>query len=369
MRTIPSGPRCSSTCLLPGGGGDARHGRRRRLRRQHGQRRLGLAAHGRVAVDDGRADVAQDAGRAIAARRVLEQLGRLVDQRRVRLAGDERRVRQHVLEEREVGLDAADAELAQRAHRLAPHVVPLEAAGRDLDQQRVVVLRHARADVARAVVQADAVADRRPVDLDLAGVGQEVVARVLGGDAHLDGDAALLDVGLAADADLRIGQAVALRDAQLRLHQVAPRDRLGHRVLDLDARVDLDEVVAAVLGRPGTRPCRRSCSGRGARSSARRRPGARAAPRAATTRARIRPPSGGGAAPSSRARTGGRCCRGCRPGSAPRCAWGARPASRGISCRRRTPCAPRSARARAARAARTRCARRACRARRRRPPP
>ena len=227
---------------------DARHGRRRRLRRQHGQRRLGLAAHGRVAVDDGRADVAQDARRAIAARRVLEQLGRLVDQRRVRLAVGECRVRQDVFEEREVGLDAADAELAQRAHSLAPHVVPLETAGRDLDQQRIVVLRHARADVARAVVQADAVADRRPVDLDLARVGQEAVARVLGGDAHLDGDAALLDLRLTADADLGIGQAITLGDAQLRLHQVTPRDRLGHRVLDLDARVDLDEVVGAVLG-------------------------------------------------------------------------------------------------------------------------
>ena len=88
---------------------------------------------------------------------------------------------------------------------------------------------------------------RRAVDRDLAGVGQEVVLGILGGDAHLDRDAALLDGGLVGDADLGIRQPVALRDADLRLHQIAPGDHLGHRVLDLDARVDLDEVVAAVL--------------------------------------------------------------------------------------------------------------------------
>ena len=57
----------------------------------------------------------------------------------------------------------------------------------------------------------------------------------------------MLDRRLVGDADLGVGQLVALRDADLRLHQVAPGDHLGDRVLDLDARVDLDEVVAAVL--------------------------------------------------------------------------------------------------------------------------
>ncbi len=194
-----------------------------------------------------RADVAQDPGRAIAARRVLDQLGRLVDEGRVRLAGGERRVEENVLQKRQVRLHTADAELAQGADHLAAGVVPLEAAGGDLGEQRVVVGRDARPDVARAVVEADAEARRRPVDLDLAGVGEKVVPRILGGDTNLNGDAALDDLRLAADPDLRIGQAIALGDPQLRLHQIAPGDRLGHRVLDLDARVDLDEVVAAVL--------------------------------------------------------------------------------------------------------------------------
>ena len=94
------GPRLSRICLVPGRRRLPRHRRRRRLDRQHRHRRLRLAAHRRVAVDDGRPDVAQDARRAIAARRVLHQLGRLVDERGVGLARRERRVRQHVLEER-----------------------------------------------------------------------------------------------------------------------------------------------------------------------------------------------------------------------------------------------------------------------------
>ena len=208
---------------------------------------FGLPRTVRVAVDDRRADVAQDPGRAIAARRVLHQLGRLVDERRVRLAGGERRVQEDVLQKGQVRLHAPDAELAQGADHLAACVVPLEPAGGDLGQQRVVVRRDARPDVTRAVVEADAQARRRPVDLDLAGVGEKIVLGILGGDADLDGDAVLDDLRLAADADLRIAEAIALGNPQLRLHQVAAGDRLGHRVLDLDARVDLDEVVPAVL--------------------------------------------------------------------------------------------------------------------------
>ena len=123
-------------------------------------------------------------------------------------------------------------------------------------------------------------------------------------------------------------------------------DRLGDGVLDLDARVDLDEVVTAVLAdqeldRAGVdvadvardlervvgQPCPQLL-GR------------------ATRPARTRRPSGGGAAPSSRARRGGRGCRGCRRGSAPRCAWARRTSfSRKTSSRRRTPSAASRARA------------------------
>ena len=81
---------------------------------------LGLPVDFRIAVDDDVAEVGEQLGRAVAARRELEQLRRLVDERRGDVARQERRVGDHVLEERDVRLHAADAELAQRAvHALA----------------------------------------------------------------------------------------------------------------------------------------------------------------------------------------------------------------------------------------------------------
>ena len=65
--------------------------------------------------------------------------------------------------------------------------------------------------------------------------------RVLGVDAAFDGVAADLHVLLAH------AQLLARRDVDLFLHEVDPGDHLGHRVLDLDAGVHLDEVELAVL--------------------------------------------------------------------------------------------------------------------------
>ena len=49
------------------------------------------------------------------------------------------------------------------------------------------------------------------------------------------------------DVVLRPRQPLAGGDAQLRLDEVDAGDQLGHRVLDLDARVHLDEVELVVL--------------------------------------------------------------------------------------------------------------------------
>ena len=75
---------------------------------------------------------------------------------------------------------------------------------------------------------------------DLAGRGHEGV-RVLGVDAALDGVAGELDV-LLGEVERRAGG-----DLDLLAHQVDAGDHLGHRVLDLQARVHLDEVELAVL--------------------------------------------------------------------------------------------------------------------------
>ena len=46
---------------------------------------------------------------------------------------------------------------------------------------------------------------------------------------------------LRRDVERRLVQLVALRDEDLALDDVDAGDDFGHRVLDLDARVDLDE--------------------------------------------------------------------------------------------------------------------------------
>jgi hypothetical protein len=68
----------------------------------------------------------------------------------------------------------------------------------------------------------------------------EIVRRILGGDAHLDRMPARLEREHVRRELLAIG------DANLPLHQIDPRRFLGDRVLDLDARIHLHEVEAAL---------------------------------------------------------------------------------------------------------------------------
>ena len=75
---------------------------------------------------------------------------------------------------------------------------------------------------------------------DLAGRGAER-HRVLGIDAAFDGVAAKFDVALLERQRIAGGGADLLED------QVNVGDHLGHRMLDLDARIHLDEIELAVL--------------------------------------------------------------------------------------------------------------------------
>ena len=108
-----------------------------------------------------------------------------------------------------------------------------------------------------------------------AGVRAEAVGRVLGGDAALERGAAQGD-GLLGQPE--VGERLAGGDAQLGLDEVDVGDLLGHRVLDLDARVHLDEDVVARRGRAGTRRCPRCGSRSRGRTARRRRRSGRAAP-------------------------------------------------------------------------------------------
>ena len=131
-------------------------------------------------------------------------------------------------------------------------------------------------------------------------------------------------------------QRQARRDPDLLLDDVDAGRELRDRMLDLEARVHLEEVESAALideelDRAGVRVADRG------RDLQRRRahPGALLGRHAAAT-ATPRSPSGAAAAPSTRARTGARACRASRRRPGPRRAAAARSPSRRRRPRRRT---------------------------------
>ena len=95
-----------------------------------------------------------------------------------------------------------------------------------------------------AAVEPHTGAARRAVGADHPGVGAEAVRRVLRGHPALQRGTADPDLVL---PQVHLGQGHPARDPQLGDHQVAAGHLLGHGVLDLDARVHLDEHVLPAL--------------------------------------------------------------------------------------------------------------------------
>ena len=178
----------------------------------------------------------------------VEELRRVVDEGCGNRAALEVAVADHGLQEPEVGGDAADAELAQRPVHARDGLLGGRPPGGDLLQQGIVEGRDQGARVGRAAVQADAEAGGAAVGRDAAVVGNELVQRILGGDPALQGVAAQPQILLRRDAAFGLADPGAGGDADLRLYQVDAGDLLGHGVLDLDARIDLDEVEGVRVG-------------------------------------------------------------------------------------------------------------------------
>jgi hypothetical protein len=75
--------------------------------------------------------------------------------------------------------------------------------------------------------------------LDRADARHEVARRILGDDARLHGPTARLRRRVAEREFL------TFCDTQLLGHEIETRDHLGHRMFDLEPRVDLEEVETA----------------------------------------------------------------------------------------------------------------------------
>src|SRR4029079_12435908 len=150
-----------------------------------------------------------------------------------RVRGEQRPVDRHVRDH------ALEQEVVERAPRPGDRHLAGRAPDDQLAEERVVVRRDlvARVDVR---VQLDAGLARRQVALDDAGARPELALGVLGVDPELDRVAAGHDVRLAE------AQRLAGGDPDLGRDEVDPGQGLGHRVLDLDPAVDLDEVEVAL---------------------------------------------------------------------------------------------------------------------------
>ena len=227
--------------LLPGAGRrvDAQVDAGKRRGGQAGGRTIPLGLG--ISVDRNIGEELHQLGGAVTAQLEFKECRSFVDESGGGVARAEDGVGHHVLEERHVGLHAANAELAQGAvHAVEGDGEGLAGRG-DLDQQRVVERRDRAACRAHARVEAHAEAGGTAVGDDLPVIWGESIGRVLRGDAALHGEAVAWNGLLRGQGEFGAVQAGARRDEDLRAYEVDTGDLLGHGVLDLDARIHLDE--------------------------------------------------------------------------------------------------------------------------------
>ncbi len=204
--------------------------------------------HLRISVDDNLAQVPQQLRRTIPPRLKLKQLRTLIEKRSSRLPRSEGRVVHHVLEERNIRLHAANAKLAQRAIHAITALIEIRSPCAHLHQQRIVKRRDRRTAVSRRAIQSNAKSGRRTVGLQPAIIRDEVVRRILRRNAALDGNAVQRKFFLRRQAHLWAVQPKTLRHLNLRSHKVNPGHHLGHRVLYLNTRIDLNEEPLVGIG-------------------------------------------------------------------------------------------------------------------------
>ncbi len=154
---------------------------------------------------------------------------------------DECRRAQQVGQETEVAAHAQQLVLVERGGQPPRGLLARLGKGYDLGQHRVIVRRYAAAG-AHAAVHAHTLPLGFAVADDGADLGRESCGRILGADARLDRPATPRQVLLLERQRLAGGH------AQLPLDQVDAQGGLGHRVLDLQPRIHLQEKRVAAAG-------------------------------------------------------------------------------------------------------------------------
>ncbi len=208
--------------------GEAKRQRVHRPGRRHAH--LPVSEASGVVLDGGLRAALQHLDRRRCVAKVAEQTG-------VHVAGDERGRLQHLQQIIAVALDAGHARARQRHHQRPPRFLARGATGDDLGQHGIVVRRHRGAAI-------DGRLDAHAVGEDHLGEeaarGLKVALWILGIEPRLDRRA-----DGARGARGQIGQ-LAGGQAHHPLDQIDAGHLLGHAVLDLDAGVDLQEVIGVV---------------------------------------------------------------------------------------------------------------------------
>ena len=130
-------------------------------------------------------------------------------------------------QEGNIGLDAADAEFAQRAVHARGGIDEVAAEGRDLDQQRIVIRSDHGAGEGGAAVEADAEARGGAVGAHAAVIGHEIVRGVFGGDAALDREAVSCNLVLRRQ---RVCGSLSLKPSAMRICALDQVDAGHHSV-------------------------------------------------------------------------------------------------------------------------------------------
>src|SRR5882724_156071 len=122
-----------------------------------------LALYLRIAVEDYIAEIGKQFGGAIAAARNAKEFGRVVEKRSSDFAGAEPGMIDDILEERNVGLDAANAKFAQSAIHTLARFRKIEAPGGDFHEERIVIGGKDSAGIGGAAVKTNAESRGRAV--------------------------------------------------------------------------------------------------------------------------------------------------------------------------------------------------------------
>ena len=195
----------------------------------------------RISIHDHIREEGKQARGAVAAGFEIKERRRGVDERRRRRAGLECLVLNDIFQKRDVRLHPANTEFAQRAeHALESHRECLPG-GRDFCEKRVVERRDNTASRAHAGVEANPESRRASIGDDLTVIRHEFVRWILGGHSALDGIAIAGNVRLQRQRQLGAVQRSSSRDENLGAHEIDAGHLFRHRVLNLDARVHLDE--------------------------------------------------------------------------------------------------------------------------------